>query len=504
MAVDVRLGSPTFLQWQGFYLCEEETRSLLVSHGIALGWQVTSVTADVEIGCSVGSRQVDWRWFFWDDEQIDASWPMAPTVFSDQAQPSRLLEQLSDRALPTFLRTPTPAREPADGRRRARHRQGKPKIRTPQDAAVSSRSHLNSPATSPRAVEARAKTQAVPKRKPVAKTKRVAKTKPVVAHNSRRQRRPILLIGSSGSLGRGLLKPLRRLGTVVGACRHPDRESLLPVPVRIDMSRPASLREAIRVVRPSLIINAASMGDMDAAEARPRQAQLINAHAPAVLAEEAVRIGAGIVHFCSDGVFDGQGERPFRENDEPRPVNQLARTRLLGTQAISNSGADHLILRTGWLYACWGDNFVKRILELSSYRDSLTLPSDHYGCPTSIEWLATTLGDMLAKSDGDYKTWLKQFGGLYHASMLGYANRVEVADQIVATAKAHGIPLTVNRIHASPLSELPAMTRMPANCRLDPAKFATTFSLQLPRWQDELRLRVGNMLGDKLSAAQVA
>jgi dTDP-4-dehydrorhamnose reductase len=333
-----------------------------------------------------------------------------------------------------------------------------------------------------------------------------AKAKPLAQRPASARPELILVIGSSGQLGRDLCRELRGLGTVVGACRTPDAGSLLPVPVMVDISRPASLRQAIRQVRPTLIVNAAGLTDVDVAETQPRLAQMVNATAPAIMAEEALRIGAGLVHFCSSMVFDGAGERPWRESDCPDPQNQYARTKLLGTQAILESDVAHIILRCGWLYSTHGDNYVRRLIDTLSYRNVVALANDHLGAPTSTNFLARLVAnllgtDALTSQPGtrrtqscDINAWLSEQGGLYHASTLGRASKLEVGDQIVAACRQHALPIVLRKLEGRPLRDLPALAKIPGNCSLDPSRLALKFQLQLPHWQSDLNQQIDLML----------
>lgn len=474
VATDLRLGSPTFGQWQGFYLQENDGRTLHIPSGVALGWQVCSPSAEIETTVNADCASHQWRWIDWLDSELDIHWPLPATKLAKQFRRSRQLAEVPDSKLPKFRTKKTKPKE------RIRRATSLP-VPAPQTS------------TQPSAQSASNELPAAPIHF------KVHTTGPMLRPHMHQPNpnNKILLLGSSGRLGRDLARHLRKLGTVITACREPDKTSL-PVPMQLDVSRPASIRQVIAATDPALIVNATGLSNLDWAETEPRLAQLINATAPAVMAEEAKRRGAGLIHFCNDMVFDGEGERPYRESDTPDPRNQMARTKLLGTAAIEESGVRHMVLRTGWLYSTHGDNYVKRIIDLLSYRNSITLPSDHFGCPTSTHWLASTIATVLAKANGDFLPWLEQNGGLYHVSMLGYGNRVDVADQILAVCKSHGVPVALNRIQGMPLAELPGIAEVPRNCRLDPSRFATLFDLQLPRWQDELRSQVGNILEDNL------
>ncbi len=457
VVADMRLGSPTLGHWQGIYLTEDDLRTLSVPSGVACGWQVSSSRGRLEHRFSrwVSSRR--WRWLRWDDRFFDIAWPDTPTGLLHHARRSRQFQSLPDSQLPRYVSAGAKPMSP---------KLSQPKL--PKRSSV--------PAPGQRPVDC-------------APTTRPSRSTRLAKDNL------LLVIGSSGQLGRDLCRHLRKLGSVVGACRNPDRGSLLPVPLDVDISRPASLRQAIRTVKPTLIINAAGITDVHQAEAEPRIAQLVNATAPAVMADEARRLDAALIHFCSDTVFGGQGERPWRESDVPQPENQLARTKLLGTEAIRSSGIPHLILRAGWLYSSHGNNYVRQLMDLLSYRNSVSLSSDHYGSPTSTDWLAQTLTQIISQAQTTpIQDWLVNHGGLYHAATLGYASRIEVGDQIMATCRQYAMPIVLNKLEGRPLSEPGAKIRLSRNCRLDATRLATTFNIEIPRWQEELNRQIGLML----------
>ena len=463
--VDVRLGSPTFGHWQSVCLCEGDARTLAVPAGVACGWQVLSQSATLELNSSCEVEARAWQWLGWNDRELELQWPELPAQLASHVRPSRCLSSIADRRLPRWTGQPLPDND------RKLDRQDRKKLCE----------QVSTPELRPRlTINACA-----------------APSKP-----TRPQQELILVIGSSGQLGRDLCRHLRGLGTVIGACRTPDKQSLLPIPMCIDISRPASLRQAIRLVRPTLIVNAASLTDIEQSEREPRLAQLVNATGPAVMAEEAQRIGAGLVHFCSSMVFSGSGDKPWRESDQPDPQNQYARTKLIGTEAVRNSQVPHLILRSGWLYSTHGENYVRQLIDSLSYRNSVTLADDHFGNPTSTNFLAGLTANLLARAtnaaspaEPNLVQWLREHGGLYHAATLGMASRLEVGDQILTLCRQHGLPVVLQKLQGRRLSELPSVATTPANCALDPTRLAMQFQLELPRWQIDLSQQIELMLG---------
>lgn len=469
VAVDARFDSETFGQWQCFYL--RPGRTIRIPSGVALGWQVTSDDSRFAVAIQSEGHAKPKRRFAirWDDPELGICWPESPTRILRTRNAAKDLMAIPDWRLP---------------RRRLQR----------VDTLCAQRDgvwyKLPESKVKPAKLNCR--------RSPKAVRQQTTSTS-------------ILVIGSSGQLGRDLCRQLRQIGPIIGACRTPERMGVLPVPTQVDVSRPASIREAIRRVRPQLIVNATGLTDAERAEKEPRIAQLVNANAPALMADEANRIGAGLIHFCTDKVFDGSGERPWGEDDTPNPQSQYGRTKLLGTQAIQESGVPHLILRSGWLYSTHGDNFVRSISDLITYRSSLTLASDYVGSPTSTDQLARLIAELLPHANSSSRKgelssiydWLKQHGGLYHISSLGYASRVDVGDQIVATCRQLGLPVVLSKIHSSSVDDLPGAIACPKNCRLDSSKIALKFGLSIPRWQHEIARQIGNMFG-RDAAAQLS
>ena len=452
--VDVRVGSPSYGHWQGIYLSEGDARSLLVPAGVACGWQVLSDTATVELHASRKLDPTQWAWLRWNDRELGVEWPEPPSQLATHVRPSRRFQRFSEQQLPRYLRDP-------------------------QSETVTKPVKVGRQANKlPKAIMRSSKTD-----------NQTSTVRPVT-----RERNLILVIGSSGQLGRDLCRHLRKLGTVVGACRTPDKGSLLPVPVFVDVSRPASLRQAIRHVRPTLIVNAAGLTDIDQAEAEPRLAQLVNATAPAIIAEEVQRVNAGLVHFCSGMVYGGSGERPWRESDAPNPQNQYARTKLIGTEAVRSSGVAHLILRGGWLYSTHGENYVRRLIDSLTYRNTVTLASDHFGSPTSTDWLSAIASQLLGNAKRDIAGWMLEHGGLYHASTLGYASKLEFGDQALAICRQHALPIVSQNLRGQSLAELPSAAKIPANSRLDASRIAMKFGIELPHWRQQLNHYIGLML----------
>ena len=286
----------------------------------------------------------------------------------------------------------------------------------------------------------------------------------------------ILLFGKGGQLGWELQRSLAPMGELVAL----DFDS---TEFCGDFTNPAGLAQTVQAVRPDLIVNAAAHTAVDKAESEPELVRTINALAPATLAQQAAALGAWLVHYSTDYVFDGSGERPWREENATGPLNIYGQTKLEGERAIVDSAAKHLIFRTSWVYAARGGNFAKTMLRLTRERDRLTVIDDQIGAPTGAELLADVTAHALrratASPDG------VNLAGLYHLSASGqtswhgYASFVlETALKLGATLKAS--PATVDPV---PTTSFPTPARRPLNSRLDTSKLQRSFNLVLPPWQ---------------------
>ena len=286
----------------------------------------------------------------------------------------------------------------------------------------------------------------------------------------------ILLFGKGGQLGWELQRSLAPLGELVAL----DFDS---TEFCGDFTNPAGLAQTVQAVRPDLIVNAAAHTAVDKAESEPELVRTINALAPATLAQQAAVLGAWLVHYSTDYVFDGSGEGPWREENATGPLNIYGQTKLEGERAIVDSAAKHLIFRTSWVYAARGGNFAKTMLRLARERDRLSVINDQIGAPTGAELLADVTAHALrratASPDG------VNLAGLYHLSASGqtswhgYASFVlETALKLGATLKAS--PATVDPV---PTTSFPTPARRPLNSRLDTSKLQRSFNLVLPPWQ---------------------
>jgi dTDP-4-dehydrorhamnose reductase len=284
----------------------------------------------------------------------------------------------------------------------------------------------------------------------------------------------ILLFGKNGQVGWELQRALAPLGEVIAL------GSASPAPFVADFSKPELLVPTIRAVAPQVIVNAAAYTAVDRAESEPDLARCINAEAPAVLAREAKRLGAWLLHYSTDYVFDGSGTAPWHEDSPTGPLSVYGKTKLEGEDAIRTSGCQHLILRTSWVYAARGNNFMKTMLKLAKERDRLTVIDDQIGAPTGAELLADISAHMLRTA------WQEpELGGTYHAAARGETSWYGYARHVIEAARNAGEPIQVSPdlIEPVPSKAYPTAARRPANSRLDTGKLRHTFGLELPPWQ---------------------
>jgi dTDP-4-dehydrorhamnose reductase len=299
----------------------------------------------------------------------------------------------------------------------------------------------------------------------------------------------ILLIGTNGQVGRALNSTLPRIGEVTAL----DRQ-------RLDLTQPEEIRRAIHNFHPAFIINAAAYTAVDKAESEENVARAVNAEAPAVMAEEAKKIGASLIHFSTDYVFDGLKTTPYDEDDPANPRNVYGRTKLEGERAIQASGAAHLIFRTAWVYATQGRNFLLTILRLATQREELRIVRDQIGAPTLNSEIANATSKILAQicdaEGGPFS--LPDVSGIYHMTAGGETSWYDFANAILEeTAKTpaggpwfaaatSNLPLIARRVVPITTNEYPTRARRPGYSVLSNARLNRTFSVQLPEWRKQL------------------
>lgn len=294
----------------------------------------------------------------------------------------------------------------------------------------------------------------------------------------------ILLLGKSGQVGWELQRALAPLGMLTSLGRD-----------EVDLENPAALREAIQQLRPDVIANAAAYTAVDKAEADPQRAERINAEAPAIMAEEASKLDALLVHYSTDYVFNGQNSAPWREDDLPAPINVYGVSKYRGEQAIRQiGGCRHLIFRTSWVFASRGHNFLSTMVRLMRERDSLKVVGDQVGAPTSAELIA----DVTAHAVMQVRHAPEKCG-LYHLVSAGETSWHGYATYIAELLQQHGgkSQVTPERIQAIPSDAYPVPAKRPANSRLSTQKLEQTFGLRMPSWEqgvaralDELMFKI--------------
>jgi dTDP-4-dehydrorhamnose reductase len=295
----------------------------------------------------------------------------------------------------------------------------------------------------------------------------------------------ILLIGAAGQVGSELQQTLPALGELVTT----DRSSL-------DLADDDAIRSTVRGARPDLIVNAAAYTQVDPAEADAELAMRVNGHAPEVLAQEAGRIGAALVHYSTDYVFSGSLRRPYREDDSPDPINTYGMTKLAGERAIAAAGAPHLILRTSWVYGPRGKNFFSTILKLAGEREELKVVDDQIGTPNSSRAVAVAttqiLASMATHGGDNIARAIAETSGIYHVCAPDEISRFGFAEEILARYRERAAgdmpPLRVRRLTAVSSAEFPSPARRPHYSVLSAEKMTRIFAVTMPSWREQVAL----------------
>jgi dTDP-4-dehydrorhamnose reductase len=286
----------------------------------------------------------------------------------------------------------------------------------------------------------------------------------------------ILLLGKNGQLGWELHRSLISFSDLV-ACGRRD----------LDLSRRDLLREGIRKLEPDLIINAAAYTDVDGAERETEIAYEVNAAAPEVLADEAQRLGAFLIHFSTDYVFDGTSGRAHQETDPPNPINTYGRTKLQGELAIQRASHHFIIVRTSWVYSLRRPCFLTRILERARSQDVLRIVDDQVGSPTWCRSLAEAVARLVVMTNALGMEWLEEHQGIYHLAGAGSASRFEWAESILEVDPEAESQVT-QELQRAKSHEFPSAARRPGFSALDCGLFERTFGFQLPGWRTSLDL----------------
>jgi dTDP-4-dehydrorhamnose reductase len=290
------------------------------------------------------------------------------------------------------------------------------------------------------------------------------------------QAQKILLFGKGGQVGWELQRSLAPLGEVVAV----DFDS---TDFCGDFTNLAGLAETVRQVKPTIIVNAAAHTAVDKAESEPDLARTINALASGVIAAEAQKLGAWLVHYSTDYVFDGSGKQAWKESDTPAPLSVYGQTKLEGEQAVAANCAKHLIFRTSWVYAARGGNFAKTMLRLAKERDSLSVIDDQIGAPTGADLLADITALALQRVQTQPNG--HELAGLYHLVASGSTSWHGYAALVIEQARKAGIDIKTpqNAINKIATEAYPTPAKRPLNSKLDTLKVQTTFNLYLPPWQ---------------------
>lgn len=300
----------------------------------------------------------------------------------------------------------------------------------------------------------------------------------------------LLLIGKTGQVGRELVPLLEPVGDLTSLDR-----------LQLDLSKPDQIRRVIRGLRPDLIINAAAYTAVDRAESDQSAARAINAVAPGVLAEEAKQLGALLVHFSTDYVFDGAKRSPYEEDDPPNPINTYGKTKLEGERAIQQVGPAYLIFRTGWVYAREGRNFLLTVLRLAAEKEELRIVRDQTGAPTSSREIAAATAKVLAQicSSADGASPRSGTKGIYHTTAGGQTTWYDFAVRILELASTGSRsddwfraatgnrPLMARKVMPITTAEFPTPARRPAYSVLASRRLKDAFGISLPHWEMQLR-----------------
>ncbi len=287
----------------------------------------------------------------------------------------------------------------------------------------------------------------------------------------------ILFLCGDGQVAWELRRTLATLGEVIAVGRRTE-------PYALDLMQPETIVPLVDQLRPDWIVNAAAYTAVDKAEQEPGIAAAVNAAAPGLLAEAATRVGAQLVHFSTDYVFDGTATEPYQEGDAPNPQGVYGRTKLDGEEAIAKSGCDWLVLRTAWVYGARGGNFMRTMRRLAREREELRVVADQHGAPTWSRHIAEATAQILAQLGGDRAAWHRACG-VYHLTSAGTATWHSFASAIVEHQRRQE-SIACQRVTAITTADYPTPAKRPAYSVLDNDKLAATFGLRLPDWQAAL------------------
>jgi dTDP-4-dehydrorhamnose reductase len=286
----------------------------------------------------------------------------------------------------------------------------------------------------------------------------------------------ILLTGAAGQIATALAQRLRALATLVIT----DRANL-------DLSKPETIPDVLNRLAADLIINTAAYTAVDRAEEEPELARLVNAEAPGAMALWASKQNVPIIHFSTDYIFGGSGERPQSEDEAPNPLSVYGATKLEGEQRILNCDAACLVVRTSWVYAARGSNFLRSIACLAATNEELRVVADQFGAPTSAALIADAVTAMLARGLDEFVLTTKQAGRVVQLAARGETSWHGFASEIVNGLRDRGVPLATKRVIPICSDEFPTLARRPRNSRLDLSKLQSVFGITTPHWLEALQ-----------------
>jgi dTDP-4-dehydrorhamnose reductase len=295
-----------------------------------------------------------------------------------------------------------------------------------------------------------------------------------------------LVTGANGQIGRELRRSLSQHGEVIAATRDGRLDDGSTCAVA-DLSDPASLAGLVASLAPAAVINAAAYTAVDKAEGDREAAFRINAEAPGVLARACAAAGIPLVHYSTDYVFDGQGVRPYREDDRPGPLGAYGASKLAGEDAVRAAGGQHLVFRTAWVYAAHGHNFLRTMLRLGAERDELRVVADQVGSPTPAALIADVTATALAQARGS------EISGTWHLVADGQTSWHGFAEAIFADAVAAGLLPRAPTVAPITTADYPTPARRPAYSCLDTSRLRRDFGIEPPHWRDGLRGVIAGM-----------
>jgi dTDP-4-dehydrorhamnose reductase len=298
----------------------------------------------------------------------------------------------------------------------------------------------------------------------------------------------ILLTGTTGQVGGALLEPLRSIGTVIPV-RRAD----------FDLSDPLSLPGKLDGIAPDLIVNPAAYTAVDRAEDDRELAEEVNAHAPERMAIWAAEHAVPLLHFSTDYVFPGTGERPWREEDLTGPLSVYGASKLAGEVAIRSAKGPHLIVRTSWVYAARGTNFLRTIVRLARERGELRIVADQVGAPTSARVIADCVAMMISRGATALPELFAQSGGLVHLACAGETSWHGFATVIIERLKSGGVPLKVENVVPIRTADYPTKAQRPHNSRFDQMRLRKVFGITPALWIDALAAEIDELVRGDLT-----